>query len=439
MPFVSAEDVQRLYSADAEQLVLTEDISRKLATQFYGPMKEGKALGGLLLHGPAGYGKTSIARLVAVKAGASLIEIQPGKIFSKFHGESEQLILWCLQKARAHAPCVIMVDEIDGMFPEDASQAVRSAVTQFQLATEPSDMTRAKIIVIGTTNYLRRIPEAIRSRLPMKLQIPAPSDDVVQQVVCAALPKGHTLTPEQVGSFAHEFRSSLRHLRAVVLVATNNARYDGCQLSLDHLKQAVRDLGNDETTVHDDTAELSSVQVTAGAMTATSTAAPETREAPSTVTGAASTVVTTEKGRGDWSLERVLQAFPKPTSPADMVQALAKIKAEVRRINGKSLSGKVSSDHHRETLEYAHDDWKRQADWLTATVSTAREILKAKSDKFHAHKQRDDEIDGEATAGADDAFLRKYAREPPIKVYDNKREREEEDQMDRIDTDQDFV
>ena len=233
---------------------------------------------------------------------------------------------------------------------------------------------------------------------------------LMQQVVHAALPDGHTLTPEQVGSFAREFRSSLRHLRAVVQAATNNARYDGCQLSLDHLKQAVIDLGHDETTVHDDTAELSSVQVTAGAMTAASTAAPETREAPSTVTGAASTVVTTEKGRGDWSLEQVLQEFPKPTSPADMVQALAKIKAEVKRINGKSLSGKVSSDHQKGTLEYAHDDWKRQADWLTATVSTAREILKAKSDKFHAHKQRDDEMDEEARACADEAFMRKYRR-----------------------------
>lgn len=62
---------------------------------------------GVLLHGPPGTGKTSLARLCANDAGVELFPINGPEIVSQFYGESEQALHAVFDSAIRAAPAVV--------------------------------------------------------------------------------------------------------------------------------------------------------------------------------------------------------------------------------------------------------------------------------------------------------------------------------------------
>lgn len=68
---------------------------------------------GILLYGPPGCGKTSIARAAASYFNCTFYSIKAGDIMSKWVGETEQNIKNLFAEARAKAPSIIFIDEID--------------------------------------------------------------------------------------------------------------------------------------------------------------------------------------------------------------------------------------------------------------------------------------------------------------------------------------
>ncbi len=72
---------------------------------------------GVLLYGPPGSGKTVLARAAAQAAGAQLFVINGPDILSEFLGESEAALRAIFAAARAVAPSVIFIDEIDAIAP----------------------------------------------------------------------------------------------------------------------------------------------------------------------------------------------------------------------------------------------------------------------------------------------------------------------------------
>ena len=81
-------------------MVLDEGLERLLQTQYIRPLLAGgSALGGLLLHGPAGSGKSSIAELLALRCNASLLRMDVGEVFSRYVGDSERLMKAYVQTA----------------------------------------------------------------------------------------------------------------------------------------------------------------------------------------------------------------------------------------------------------------------------------------------------------------------------------------------------
>lgn len=61
----------------------------------------------MLLHGPPGTGKTSLARLCAVDAGVNLFSINGPEIISQNYGESEQAMHKIFDSACQSAPAVV--------------------------------------------------------------------------------------------------------------------------------------------------------------------------------------------------------------------------------------------------------------------------------------------------------------------------------------------
>lgn len=68
---------------------------------------------GILLHGPAGCGKTKLAHAIANEAGVRFYKISATELVSGVSGSSEENIRELFTKAYMTAPSIIFIDEID--------------------------------------------------------------------------------------------------------------------------------------------------------------------------------------------------------------------------------------------------------------------------------------------------------------------------------------
>jgi ATP-dependent 26S proteasome regulatory subunit len=126
----------------------------------------GKSLrGGLLLYGPPGCGKTFIARAIAGEIDARFISVSLADILDMYIGNSERNIHALFEVARANAPCVVFLDEVDAIGQKRSQVrggAGRGSVNQ--LLTEMDGMTGGNdgVYVLGATNHPWDVDTALR-------------------------------------------------------------------------------------------------------------------------------------------------------------------------------------------------------------------------------------------------------------------------------------
>lgn len=71
---------------------------------------------GVLLHGPRGVGKTHLARAALAHArGTNSLVVSGPDLYSGFLGESERRVRALFAEARALAPCVVLIDDVDAV------------------------------------------------------------------------------------------------------------------------------------------------------------------------------------------------------------------------------------------------------------------------------------------------------------------------------------
>ena len=111
---------------------------------------------GFLLYGPPGTGKTLLAKAVAKESEANFISMKSSDLLSKWYGESEQQIARMFARARAVAPCVVFIDEIDSLVPARGSGSMEPQVTGRVVNTILAEMDGLEelqsVVVIGATN-----------------------------------------------------------------------------------------------------------------------------------------------------------------------------------------------------------------------------------------------------------------------------------------------
>ncbi|EFW98438.1 aaa family ATPase rvb2 [Grosmannia clavigera kw1407] len=163
-----------------------------------------EAVGGILLWGPPGCGKTLVAKAVANESKANFISIRGPELLNKYVGESERALRELFERARAMTPCVIFFDEMDALAAKrDDGRSDGSARIVNTLLTELDGLVdRSGIYVIGATNRPDIIDPAIKrpGRLGESIFVgPPTSDDRVSilQTLCrnAALPPPPADTP----------------------------------------------------------------------------------------------------------------------------------------------------------------------------------------------------------------------------------------------------
>jgi ATP-dependent 26S proteasome regulatory subunit len=135
---------------------------------------------GVILSGPPGNGKTLMAKAVATESDAHLELINGPEILSKWVGQSEHNLRCVFERARALAPSIILIDELDAIAPQRAEMMHQHDITLISqmLVLLDGMEERGRVIVIGTTNRLEAVDPAIKrpGRFDYHIQVPLPNE-----------------------------------------------------------------------------------------------------------------------------------------------------------------------------------------------------------------------------------------------------------------------
>jgi len=141
---------------------------------------------GVLLVGPPGTGKTLLARALAGECEASFIAVDGSYFTAMYYGAGVAKVKELFKLARRHAPCVLFIDEIDGIGQRSQGRAgggggggaeseLNRIINRVLVEMDGFDPL-TNVVVVGATNHEDNIDEALRrpGRFDMLVRLALP-------------------------------------------------------------------------------------------------------------------------------------------------------------------------------------------------------------------------------------------------------------------------
>lgn len=134
---------------------------------------------GVLLYGEPGLGKTLIAKCFIEESGLQAYVVRRNKGNDDFIGD----ITATFQKAKANAPCVVFLDDMDKFANEDSSH--RDAEEYVAVQSGIDEVKNGDVFVLATANDMWKLPSSlVRSgRFDRKIEVDCPTDKDADAII----------------------------------------------------------------------------------------------------------------------------------------------------------------------------------------------------------------------------------------------------------------
>jgi cell division protease FtsH len=159
---------------------------------------------GVLLVGPPGTGKTLLAKALAGESNANFISVDGSYFTATFYGAGVNKVKALFKLARRSAPCVLFIDEVDGIGKRTRSGDMGGAESELNriinrvLVEMDGFAALDNVVVVAATNHEDNIDEAMRrpGRFDMLVRLTLPT-----------LPERQQLFDLYIGRLRHDGRT----------------------------------------------------------------------------------------------------------------------------------------------------------------------------------------------------------------------------------------
>ncbi|MEY7851347.1 AAA family ATPase [Natrarchaeobius sp. A-rgal3] len=141
---------------------------------------------GVMLYGPPGCGKTHIAGALAGELDFAFLDVTPADLTSKWMGKPARNVADLFEIARQNAPCLVFLDEIDGVAGDrGGSEGTSQRQMVNQLLTELDGLEDEDVVVVAATNLLSDVDDAIlrSGRFDERIEVPPPDATARREIL----------------------------------------------------------------------------------------------------------------------------------------------------------------------------------------------------------------------------------------------------------------
>lgn len=226
--------------------------------------KSGMPPKGILLYGPKGTGKTTLARAMAGESDVAFFQTSAAEFKGPHTGESEANIKRIFERARKYAPAIIFIDEIDaigrkrtGSENTHHTEGMLNALLTEMDGFRGADSNKPVFVLAATNAKVRgekggigsSLDDALLRRFDNQIYVDLPRESEREQYILKLLDDRNITTVSQEAAHSIAERTagkSLAYLKNVFEFALRKAIEQGMDMTDDDLLTALEDYNHGE-------------------------------------------------------------------------------------------------------------------------------------------------------------------------------------------------